>query len=33
MKTMAVVLQEPERLVLSQLDLAPQGDEDVVVDI
>jgi 3-hydroxyethyl bacteriochlorophyllide a dehydrogenase len=28
-----VVLQEPERLVLSRLDLSPPGDEDVVVDI
>jgi 3-hydroxyethyl bacteriochlorophyllide a dehydrogenase len=33
MKTMAVVLEEPERLVLSQLDLTPQGEEDVVVEI
>jgi len=33
MKTLAVVLEEPERLVLSRLDLTPPGDEDVVVDI
>jgi len=30
---MAVVLEQPERLVLSRLDLTPPGDEDVVVDI
>lgn len=33
MDAIAVVLEEPERLVLSRLDLAPPGDEDVVVDI
>jgi 3-hydroxyethyl bacteriochlorophyllide a dehydrogenase len=30
---LAVVLEEPERLRLSRLDLAPPGDADVVVDI
>ena len=33
MKTLAVVLEQPEHLVLSRLDLAPASDEDVVVDI
>ena len=33
MNTLAVVLQAPERLVLSRLDLTPPGDEDVVVDV
>lgn len=33
MNTIAVVLERPEQLVLRQLDLAPSGDEDVVVDI
>src|SRR5664279_302655 len=33
MNTLAVVLEEPERLVLSRLDLTPPGAEDVVVDI
>jgi bacteriochlorophyllide a dehydrogenase len=33
MKTVAVVLEKPERLVLSRLDLSAPGDEDVVVDI
>jgi len=33
MKTLAVVLEQPEHLVLSQLDLSPAGEEDVVVDI
>lgn len=33
MNTMAVVLEQPERLVLSRLDLCAPGDEDVVVDI
>jgi bacteriochlorophyllide a dehydrogenase len=33
MDTVAVVLEEPERLVLSRLDLTHPGDEDVVVDI
>jgi len=33
MDTIAVVLQEPERLELSRLALTPPGDSDVVVDI
>lgn len=33
MKTLAVVLEQPEHLVLSELDLAAAGEEDVVVDI
>jgi 3-hydroxyethyl bacteriochlorophyllide a dehydrogenase len=33
MKTKAVVLHEPEQLVLSTLDLIPAGDNDAVVDI
>jgi len=33
MKAVAVVLEGPERLVLSHLELSPPGDEDVVVDI
>ena len=33
MDTLAVVLQAPERLVLSRLDLTPPGDADVVVDV
>jgi 3-hydroxyethyl bacteriochlorophyllide a dehydrogenase len=33
MNTMAVVLKEPERLVLSRIDLAQPGDDDVVVDM
>jgi 3-hydroxyethyl bacteriochlorophyllide a dehydrogenase len=33
MKTLAVVLEEPERLVLSQLELMPAGEADVVVDV
>lgn len=33
MKTTAVIFQQPEHLVLGQLDLAPPGDDDVVVDI
>jgi 3-hydroxyethyl bacteriochlorophyllide a dehydrogenase len=33
MDTLAVVLEHPERLVLSRLDLAPPGDEDVVVEV
>jgi 3-hydroxyethyl bacteriochlorophyllide a dehydrogenase len=33
MNTLAVVLQAPERLVLSRLDLTPPGDGDVVVDV
>ena len=30
---LAIVLEEPERLVVSQVDLTPPGDTDVVVDI
>ena len=33
MDTMAVLLQEPEQLMLRRLDLTPPGAEDVVVDI
>jgi 3-hydroxyethyl bacteriochlorophyllide a dehydrogenase len=33
MDTLAVVLEEPERLVLDRLELAPQGEDDLVVDI
>jgi 3-hydroxyethyl bacteriochlorophyllide a dehydrogenase len=33
MNTLAVVLEKPERLVLSRIDLSVPGDEDVVVDI
>jgi 3-hydroxyethyl bacteriochlorophyllide a dehydrogenase len=33
MKALAVVLEKPEQLVLSQLDLSEPGDEDVVVDV
>ncbi|RYF42827.1 MAG: chlorophyll synthesis pathway protein BchC [Comamonadaceae bacterium] len=33
MKAMAVVLERPEHLVLSQLELSTPGDDDVVVDI
>src|SRR4051794_16190058 len=33
MDTLAVVLQAPERLMLSRLDLTLPGDEDVVVDV
>lgn len=33
MDTLAVVLEQPERLVLSHLELTPPGDEDVVVDV
>ncbi|MFO1057938.1 MAG: chlorophyll synthesis pathway protein BchC [Dongiaceae bacterium] len=33
MNTVAVVLQEPERLVLSRLELSPPGEGDLVVDI
>ena len=33
MHTMAVVLQAPEHLALSNLDLAPPGPEDVVVEV
>lgn len=33
MKTLAVVLEQPERLALSQIDLMPPGERDVMVDI
>ncbi|MCU0732124.1 MAG: alcohol dehydrogenase catalytic domain-containing protein, partial [Hyphomonas sp.] len=33
MNTLAVVLEEPERLVLSRLPLPEPGEEDVVIDI
>lgn len=33
MNTLAVVLEAPERLVLSRLELSPPGDADVIVDI
>jgi len=33
MKTVAVVLDGPERLALSTIELTPPGDEDVVVDV
>ena len=33
MKTMAIVLEQPERIVFSSLDLTPPNDDDVVVDI
>jgi 3-hydroxyethyl bacteriochlorophyllide a dehydrogenase len=33
MDTMAVLLQEPEQLMLRRLDLTPPGAEDVVVDV
>src|SRR3954453_2706410 len=33
MDTMAVLLQEPEQLMLCRLDLTPPGAEDVVVDV
>lgn len=33
MNSLAVVLEQPERLVLSELDLIPPTDDDVVVDI
>jgi 3-hydroxyethyl bacteriochlorophyllide a dehydrogenase len=33
MDTIAVVLEAPERLVLSRIDLTPPGDDDVVVDV
>ncbi|MEY6433988.1 chlorophyll synthesis pathway protein BchC [Thioalkalicoccus limnaeus] len=33
MNALAVVLEKPQRLALSRLDLSPPGDEDVVVDI
>jgi 3-hydroxyethyl bacteriochlorophyllide a dehydrogenase len=33
MKTMAIVLEQPERIAFSALELTPPGDDDVVVDI
>jgi bacteriochlorophyllide a dehydrogenase len=33
MRTVAVVMQAPERLVVDRLDLTPPGDGDVVVDV
>ena len=33
MNTLAVVLQQPERLVLDRLDLQAPGAEDIVVDV
>ena len=33
MDTLAVILEEPERLSLARVDLAEPGEEDVVVDI
>jgi 3-hydroxyethyl bacteriochlorophyllide a dehydrogenase len=33
MNTVAVVLQQPEQIVLAQLDMSPPGDEDVVVEV
>jgi hypothetical protein len=33
MHTQAIVLEAPERLVLSRLDLEPPGEADAVVDI
>lgn len=33
MDTLAVVLEAPERLALSRLELAPPGEDDVVVDV
>jgi bacteriochlorophyllide a dehydrogenase len=33
MRTLAVVLEQPEQLVLSRLALTPPGEEDVVVDV
>jgi 3-hydroxyethyl bacteriochlorophyllide a dehydrogenase len=33
MKTMAIVLEQPEHIVFSALDLTPPNDDDVVVDI
>ena len=33
MKTRAIVLEQPERIAFSALDLTPPGDDDVVVDI
>jgi len=33
MNTIAVVLEKPEQLAVSRLELSPASDEDVVVDI
>jgi 3-hydroxyethyl bacteriochlorophyllide a dehydrogenase len=33
MQTLAVVIESPEQLALSRLDLSPCGDDDVIVDI
>jgi 3-hydroxyethyl bacteriochlorophyllide a dehydrogenase len=33
MKTMAIVLEQPEHIVFNALELTPPGDDDVVVDI
>ena len=33
MKTKAVVVSEPEQLVLNTLDLTPPGENDAVIDI
>lgn len=33
MNTVAVVLQKPEQIVLTQLDMSPPGEEDVVVEV
>lgn len=33
MNTVAVVLEGPERLALSRLELVPAGEEDVIVDV
>ena len=33
MNTMAIVLERPEHISFSRLDLTPPGDDDVVVDI
>ncbi|HEY6134110.1 MAG TPA: chlorophyll synthesis pathway protein BchC [Rubrivivax sp.] len=33
MKTMAIVLEQPQRIAFSSLDLTPPGDDDLVVDI
>ncbi len=33
MDTVAVILEAPERLILSRLELSPPGDDDVVVDV
>ena len=33
MNTMAVVLEGPERLALSRVELSPPGEDDLVVDI